>query len=1388
MIDKRNAYRWSVGFAVALAACSGGGGGGGCGGAGGCSTPLAQSYSRDKRIENAITVRVTKPGLTFLEENLPNIASRLGLGGTGGVVNFPIPTSTSTTAGTDITICPGGPTGDKCRADINLGAAKLHIDGVTPHAIAITGTIPIRIKELPIRALLPGIPGLRLPLDISVGVGGSGTNGASAPTCNNSTPVADYKDIPLTISLPLINETNAPRDGLTKVDFKNAVFDIGIKNSDVVICGNCSFATSVCNSVLGFVKDLVFNLAVSGIKSQLTGTLQSSFCEKADSTRTPECPAGSAKKSDGLCYVDADPTQCLPIMLGTEGHFNLGAALQGTSPSTSAELDLIIAAGGDMNPDPLAPKDNTPYAGHTPNGLTLTMLSGTTPSPATRCAPLANMPIPRNIPVPSALKTNEPPNWPATADKPHVGIGIAKRYLDHTFATLHDSGLLCLGVTTDTVAQLQTGLLSVLIGSLEYFSIEQKAAPVAIQTRPQKPATISVGNGTDIKTDPHLTLKLEQFAVDFYVMTSERFVRVFTLTADISVPLNLQVTADGKLKPQLGDLKIEKAVVTNSDPLLEAPTKVAESLATILGSLGGQLGGAIGPIDLASATASLGVSIKIADGGIRKISEGSDDFLALFASIAPAAATPAQLVLTPTAHVSAMTVDAKALSVAAFDATKAPAVELELGASGPDAQRDLEWLVTINGAAWSDWSADRHRTITSPVLMAQGRHTLEVQARDAKNHTLVSAETVQLPVVIDVLAPSVRIVTEDGKRSLKTFDVVSGNDALKARWVDAAGTWSDWTTVAEASAKVASGEAVDVEAKDESGNLGTSSQAIRGRPDATLAGAASGCGCAVAGASSTSSSLGWLALLPFAAVLGRRRSRPASRAVGVGALAAMGAIVLASSPGCGGDASETPVVPVKCGATCSDECSDPLPQGVLGAYLSTAKGPDGTIWAAAYSDFALVGSRPSNYGDLVVGAYDPAKKAFAWTQADGMPTAREPGVCTDADPSGWRGGEDEPGPNVGLYTSLQFSGTTPMVSYFDFTKKRLKFATKTGATWTSYVLREVSVGEAGRSARMILVDGKPVVAFAQVEPIAASGGVRSKVVVARAKVPVPAADSDWTFEDAIVDDTTPCRVGWCRRGDVCQKSGQCASTATGCAPACAATQSCVKSGSAAACADVLAADQIDSYAPITGAVTRIAAGKNGALAIAAYDRQHGNLLVSRFAAGKWTTVIADGETGSRSASTAVDTGDVGVGANLAFADDGTIWLSYVNGSKEDLRIVSVQPDGTVGTPEVVDDGFDAAWTDGQHLVGDDSSILVDASGTLTLAYQDATAGALRTAVGTVAPAGGHRWTKKSSTVTQSTAGFFPSIVNASPLSIAHFVRRADRGDRALVGDVVITNP
>ena len=91
------------------------------------------------------------------------------------------------------------------------------------------------------------------------------------------------------------------------------------------------------------------------------------------------------------------------------------------------------------------------------------------------------------------------------------------------------------------------------------------------------PPKAKIGGGTDLKTDPLLTITFERLAVDFYVWSLDRFLRAFTYTADVTLPINLQTGKDpktnpnGGLVPAIGDIKVSNGVVTNSDLLLEEP-------------------------------------------------------------------------------------------------------------------------------------------------------------------------------------------------------------------------------------------------------------------------------------------------------------------------------------------------------------------------------------------------------------------------------------------------------------------------------------------------------------------------------------------------------------------------------------------------------------------------------------------------------------------------------------------------------------------------------------------------------------------------------------------------------------------------------------------------
>jgi len=95
-----------------------------------------------------------------------------------------------------------------------------------------------------------------------------------------------------------------------------------------------------------------------------------------------------------------------------------------------------------------------------------------------------------------------------------------------------------------------------------------------------------------------------------------------------------------------------------------------------------------------------------------------------------------------------------------------------------------------------------------------------------------------------------------------------------------------------------------------------------------------------------------------------------------------------------------------------------------------------------------------------------------------------------------------------------------------------------------------------------------------------------------------------------------------------------------------------------------------------------------------------------------------------------------------------------------------------------------AFEDGQHIVGDDSNIVVTASGDVHIAYQDATSGTLRYAVGT--PGGtGHVWTRKA-IEQDGFAGFFPTQVTVNSATMV--VNWWRKGGTKVEGDVRVLSP
>jgi hypothetical protein len=461
------------------------------------------------------------------------------------------------------------------------------------------------------------------------------------------------------------------------------------------------------------------------------------------------------------------------------------------------------------------------------------------------------------------------------------------------------------------------------------------------------------------------------------------------------------------------------------------------------------------------------------------------------------------------------------------------------------------------------------------------------------------------------------------------------------------------------------------------------------------------------------------------------------------------------------------------------EACTALEPGLIGAYTS-AVAEGGSVWVAGYlegnyNDPAFV----YKYGDLVVGKWNDDASKVDWTIVDGVPS--DPVDTTKFDINGFRGGQSLEGDDVGLWTSVALGPDgNPAVAYYDRTNKALKFAQLIGDTWSVTTVSAVTGADVGRYAKLLFVGGVPVIAYLAILPAEGPGPITSKVVVATSASPTP-GDGDWTEEDVIVSDTTPCRVSFCPSTTVCiAATGLCTEVVEGCAK-CAPSEGCVDDGGPK-CEAKFDKNKLDSYPDAVGDYIALAPDTAGGFGIAYYDRTHGNLFVASKASGAWSSLLVDGQAGE------TDTGDMGIGASLSIDSAGDWHVAYVDGYAEAVRYAKIAQGTTLGATELVDDGLSVGglpFDDGQHLVGDDSSIFVTSSGEVHITYQDATGGTLHYAVG-VPSGAGHTWTVTVVEQPDTFAGAFSKVLGEG--GVLRIVNWWRKGGERVVGDVAIVTP
>jgi hypothetical protein len=1366
---------------LTIAACSGSSSCSSCG-----MTPLPSGFPKTERIENAASVRVTQSGFNFLQSHVGDLAANL-LGGSGaadgGVITFEIPESSTSGTGYDVTICPGGPdaAAGKCVAEIDIAHAQLTITTGAPHDILAFGPVPLRLKNLPIQGKALGV----IPINVTAVASGH-TNECDAASMT-------YKNVNVSIDISVEVErdtSHTSRIGYSKL----RVVKMDISKDDITagmhFCGG-----GLDDWLLNSLKGLIAGQLLGGLTDTLADTVNQQLCLKSDPAATPPCPDGSTDHN-GICmYGD---NSCVSMMLGMDGHLDLGSALSSFSPGTSGGLDILFAVGGAgaRTDDPTQGwGDLNPIA----NGATLGLFGGALPQPVSNCVKPVPLDLPTGIPIPGELMGNALPGW--QGEGPHVGVAVSERFLNHALKGAYNSGVLCIGVSTEQVTQLSTGLFSLLVPSIKYLTYQKAAAPIAVVVRPQKPPTITIGNGTDPHSDPLLNVKLDEAMIDFYAWSTDRFIRIFTAQFDLAIPVNLEVTADGLL-PKLDKIFVNNPKVTNAELMKESPDAIAGALADVIEGLAGQFLGNLSPIDVSGSLASLGLTLNLQQAGIKKLSKGQDSFLGIFAAFGIAAPTTSMPIDTSIELVSKST-PPDGFRLATIAQSNRPSLTLRASSPQGYGSTAVEYAWKVDKGYWHAWTTDRDLIVDDAILRLQGRHDVFVKSRIVGQPATEDTTPAAVRVTIDVDAPVVKLTTDaQGVTHVEAWDLISADAALQVRHRFDDGAPSEWAPYEPSMGITWATNAKNlvVEVRDEEGNIASTSQAlIRGRPDKSLSqGGSAACGCSVPGSSSGSGGLGAVAAACGALAMalrwrGRRRPFCGNRLRSVGSVVAS-AFVLAfggSWTGCScGDSNTSEPPPVdgpdaggqdgstQCGTEGNDPCTV-LEPGLVGEYTSAAAAANGTIWISGYNEGDW--ENGSTYGDLVVGTWNASSKKVDWQSVDGVPSEPEPDPTTTDIEHSWRGGQDAAGDDVGMWTSLVLDGAgNPRVAYFDITNKALKFASYDGTAWSVSTVYKQADQEAGRYAKMLLIGDKPVIAFQVIEKGSAGFAV-SRIKLAHAKSAVPKGSSDWDFEDVLVNAETPCRARLCKGSEVCVASTmQCAAKATGCSPSCASGTACV----AGTCREIVDATKLDSYPEAIGDYIAIAKGPQDTIGMVFYDRIHGNLVQVRKDGGQWTDKILDGQSAGNPPT---DTGDMGIGASLAIDAAGDWHVAYVDGFKESLRYMRVAGGTAPGAAEVVDDGLgldSGPFDDGQHVVGDDSNIVVTNSGDIHIAYQDATAGTLRFASGT-AGGTGHTWSRKV-IAQDGFAGFFPVQVTANSTTL--IVNWWRKGGAKIQGDVNVVAP
>lgn len=702
-------FRWLlfVWLCVAFLACGGGGMTGcACGG----FTQLPQgSYSGTKQ-NTAGAARLTAKGFSALNANAPTI---LEFFAPGGQMTIPVPCSYQQVsfAGINVVQLAIADTGTLSCTTEACGRMNGTCDtNDYGHAISLVFndlTFAPKGPDVLEAKVTATVQTGRLPIS-SKGTGSSALclfNGRAKFTVDLDTARAQPPTTDLNINIKFAIDTKWDQLlSLEVSDVGNAVACSGsvsppncIDPADMEILNEGCGALNIAQ--LSAVKTLLINQLADSLKTQISDALADANC--ASCGPMGECPQigttamSSCEVDAGVCR-DSVTGKCVPSLLGVEGRLEVGQALGSFGAPANSAIELSIGAGGNAEASDA--------------GLTVGLRGGAKEIAVANCVAPLTRPAPVMLPL---------PNFDADAPAPYdVGLSFSSQMLSEVLFRAQQSGALCLELGQETVAQLESDLLATLLPSLGLLT-EKQNVPLRVVIRPVNPPTAVVGEGTvdamGQPLNPLLRLDWKGVEIDVYALLEDRQARLFTVAADLSLPLGVTLDGCSGVTPIIGDLMgaVTNVQVKNSEMLAEDASALQNLVPSLLTLAEPALAGGLSTFTLPNFQ---GFQLKMVGArGVGKVS-GTQTYnhLGLFTELLGSGMT-----CTPM-----MKRSSNELVRSAVKDRASASLEVTVG-------RAYRWR--IDGGFWSTWQTPDslgRLELQHPRLLLGGAHRIEVETQN----------------------------------------------------------------------------------------------------------------------------------------------------------------------------------------------------------------------------------------------------------------------------------------------------------------------------------------------------------------------------------------------------------------------------------------------------------------------------------------------------------------------------------------------------------------------------------------------------------------------------------------------------------------------------------